>query len=72
MNVGAPTVKSLSHGGRQRSVCRRPCAVHPLHSSWRGGRHVGALERCLYIRSHEGVQGALPMEVRAGSAMNLT
>ena len=59
-------------GPVKRIVYRRPCAVHPLRSSWRGGRHFGALERCLYVRSHEGEQGALPMEVRAGGAMNLT
>ena len=60
-------------GPVKRIVYRRPCAAQPLHSSWRGGRHFGALERCLYFRSHEGAQqGALPMEVRAGGAMNLT
>ena len=59
-------------GPVKRIVYRRPCAVHPLHSSWRGGRHFEALERCLYFRSHEGEQGALQMEVRAGGAMNLT
>jgi hypothetical protein len=54
------------------SVHRHICAVHPLHSSSRRGRQVGALERCSFIRNHEGVQGALTMVVRADSAMNLT
>ena len=59
-------------GPVKRIVYRRPCAVYPLRSSWKWGRHFGALKRCLSGRSHEGEQGALPMEVRAGGTMSLT
>ena len=65
MNIGPPTVKTRSHGARQAD-----CVQTTLCCSSRAFQLERGSEG-LVVRSHEGEQDALPMEVRAGGAVNL-